>query len=46
MKPTNTICGQKTELLDVKTDGTYNNHRAFKRIETHRQAVWKVRKYC
>jgi hypothetical protein len=26
MKPMNTLCGQKAELLNVKAGGTYNYH--------------------
>ena len=30
IKHTNTLCGQNGELLNVKPDGTYSNHWAFK----------------
>jgi hypothetical protein len=29
-KQINTVCGQNVELLNVKTDGTYNDHWALK----------------
>jgi hypothetical protein len=32
IKHTNTLCGQNVELLNVKRDGTYSDHWAWKAL--------------